>query len=259
MRLGRGPSCKPEAATGEESAEVEQSGACLVRVGLQRRRCPDHRGLDLVRGQRGAGLEQCGGDTGGERSGLRAPGSEQGAVDDGLGVVRGDRRAGGEATQQRASRGHQVGVATTVTGCRPGRDRGGGDGGRGRRQGVGGADGDHPGADGWGHEATEVAAVVAGRGQDHDVVTPRSLDRVGERGGAGGVGPVGAEGQRQHADVASVGVAVAHDPVDAGEHLRDVRDAALVGHLHVHQADTGCDAGDDPGHRRSVAVAVAQT
>ena len=118
-------------------------------------------------------------------------------------------------------------------------------------------------------------ALVAGGGHDEDAGAPGLLDREGERVHGGALRAVGAVGEEQDAHVEVPVVAVLHDPIDRGDHLRHVdaavggadleaQDPRVGGHAEevrrVARVGAGdgvaAAAGDDAGEERAVAVRV---
>ena len=158
----------------------------------------------------------------------------------------------------RRTRRHHVGVADPVTGRGPVRHRPVGRLALARHL-LGRTHGDD------GRVVRRVAqllhrpAVVATRHDDGDPVVPGGLDRVGQRVQLVVLDTVGVVGQQQHVDV--VDVLVRHDPVDAGDHLRDVDRPVTRADLDVDHVRVGGDA-TEPGevhtgrsdgcHRRAV-------
>jgi hypothetical protein len=115
-------------------------------------------------------------------------------------------------------------------------------------------------------EGADVAAVVADRDDHDDAVLPGLLGGVRQRVELVGLHRVRAQREVEDADVHPVVVRVLGHPVDARDHLRDVGGTGGRTDLDAHQASLGGDAlvavrgavvaGDDPGERGAMAVAV---
>ena len=86
--------------------------------------------------------------------------------------------------------------------------------------------------------------AVPGGDDDGDALPPCDLDRERQRVEAIVLCAVGAERQVQDADVQTAVLPVLHDPVDRGEHLRDVGRSVRVGDLDAQDASVRRHAGE---------------
>ena len=85
--------------------------------------------------------------------------------------------------------------------------------------------------------AVRVKAVVAGRDDHHDAVGDGAANGACQRVGTVGFGGVRTQAQVHHLDVQPAGVV--DDPIDAGQHVRELTRAIAVEHAHIKQVGVG--------------------
>ena len=185
-----------------------------------------------------------------------------------------DVRAADAEADERLARGHQVGIALTVSGARPRRNLVVAC--RGRPLGVLRADGKDERIVRRVVEPSGPETCVSARDDDDDALAPGRLHRVRKRIDPVVLHTVGSEREVEDTDVEAVGITMLDDPVDPGDDLRDVcrsrpvcdldrNDAGIGGetgkaramaHLGAAVPGNVISAGDDAGQVRTVTVAV---